>query len=249
MEDFSSKYFRGQGKMFVGDIDANGNPINLKFLGDCSAATATPNVSRGQHVESVTGGRAVAASWINSIEYAVSFTLHSVRKDHLAQALQGVATSKVGASVTDEAHTAYHDGFVLLDHNKISTATVTDDAATPVTYTVDVDYIVHADEGMVEILSTGAIPDESAIEVSYTYAAQDHITSAPGNTAKYVVFAGKNTANNDKQTRAEMYKVKLDPSALDMINTEAAAMTLSGIAEIDTSRPAGDQVMKWKNEA
>lgn len=247
-EQFNSLYFRGQGKVFIGDIDASGNPVSLAFIGDVSAAKISSNISRGKHIESVSGGRAVAASWIDSSEFGISLTLHSVRKDHLANAIQGTATAKTGASVTDESHTANLDKFVMLDNVKISSVVVTNSAGTT-TYTANTDYIVHADEGLIEVVSGGNITDGSTILVDYTYATQDHITTSPGNVAKYLMFSGINTANNDKVTRCEAYRVKFDPAALDLITTEAAGMEISGIIEQDTTRAAGDQYYKWKNES
>ena len=247
-EQFNSIVFRGQGKFLLGTRDAAGKPVNLKFLGDCSAAKITPSVSRGKHIESTTGGRGVLASWINSVESAVALTLHSIRKDHLALILQGLATSKVGATVTDESHTANLDAMILLEHSKVSAVTVTHLSGTP-TYVADTDYVLHADEGFIEPLSTGSITEAENVLIDYTYAAQDHVTTDPDNTEYYCVFAGKNTAAGGKQVRSEMYKVKFDPGALDLINTEAAAIPLNGTIEQDTLRPAGDQYFSYKMEA
>jgi hypothetical protein len=246
-ELFDSKYFRGQGKMFLADRDATGKAINAIFIGDCSAANISPNVSRGQHLESVSGARAIAASWIDSLQYTLSLTLHSVKGAHLARALQGASTAKVSASVTNEAHTAKDDAFIILAHNKISAVTITD-VAGPTTYVANTDYVVHANEGLIEVLAAGSIADASVVHVDYTYAAQTHITTDPGNVAKYLIFAGKNTADSDKQIRCECFKVKIDPAALPMLGTDVANMTMSGVVEKDTLRTSGDQFFSWKIE-
>lgn len=246
-ELFDSKYFRGQGKMFLADRDASGNAVNAVFLGDCSIANIQPNVSRGQHLESSSGGRAVAASWIESLSYNGSITLHSIKGDHLAKAQQGVATAKTGTTVSNEAHTANDDSFIFVAHTKISAITVTDVPGTT-TYVADTDYIVHADIGAIEVLSAGSIADASVVHIDYTYATQTHITASPDNVARTIIFAGINTADNSKQTRCECYKVKIDPAALQMITTGAAAMSMNFVIEQDSLRPAGDQFFSWKTE-
>lgn len=245
MELFDSIIFRGQGHVFIGDTDANGNPINLQYAGDISAFNITPNISRGNHLESGSGARAEIASWNESVQFSLAITSHSIKPAHLAKILQGVATSITGNTVTDESHPAYHDAFVALDHTNISAVTVTDVGGVQ-TFVADTDYIVHADEGLIEILSTGAITDGETIEVDYTFATQSHVTTDPGNSTVSIVLAGKNTADSDKQVRIELYKVKLDTGAMGGITTGAAASTINGTIQKDTRRAAGDQFFKYK---
>ncbi len=247
METFKSYYYAGKGAVFLGDLDASNNPSNLVFVGDLTAADLTPQVERGSVIENVTGGNAVAAEWLKSVRYNFTGQLRSVKHNHLATALQAANTAKASATVTDEDHTANHDAFVALLHTKVSAVTVTGSGGSP-TYAVTTDYIVHADEGMIEILSTGAITDLAAIEVDYTYADQHHLTTDPGSLNKCLVFAGMNTANDNKQMRCTIYQIKLDPSVLTLINDEAADMPLTGTVQLTSARPAGDQLFSWMSE-
>jgi len=248
MEQFESKYFRGQGKVFLADRDAAGQPMGLTFIGDLTSADMTPQIDKEEVIENVTGTNAVAASWPTGTKYNLSIAMRSVKKEHLAIALQADLATKIAGTVTDESHIAYDDKLVALAHNKISAVVVTDAAGTT-TYAATTDYIVHADEGMIEILSTGTIVDAAVILVDYSYAAQGHLTANPTNTDKYLVFAGKNSADNDKQVRCEIYKVKLDASVLSMITANAADMTLTGEIVLDSLRAAGDQFYGWKLES
>ncbi len=249
MEQFKSKYFRGQGAMFLADRDASGNAINALFIGNCSSAGLTANVERGEKVESVTGGGATDASFIKRVSYTLALEMDSIRKDHLKMQLQGTLTDKVGASVTDEPHVGYHDGFVLLDHTKVSTVVVTDSAGTT-TYTEGAanDYVLKGDQGMIEILAGGSIADVQALLIDYVYAAQAHVSASASNLEKYLVFAGMNSADNDKQTRVEVYKVKLDPSVMDLITDDTASATINGTVQLDSLRAVGDQLFSWKVE-
>ena len=247
MEQFDSRYFRGQGPLFIAQRDAAGVPTGFVFVGDLGEASLTPNVDRVEIRENVSGISAVANSFIRGVQYDLTLRMRSIRRDHLAQALQGAATAKTAASVTDEAHTGYHDKFIALDHNKVSAVVVTDSTGVT-TYTAGTDYVLQADEGLVEILSTGTITDGQALLIDYSYAAQSHVQVAPTNQEFYLMFAGINTADNDKQTRCELYKVTLDPSVLSLITDEHAEMPLSGRVLLDTLRPSGDQLYSWKIE-
>ncbi len=246
-EQFDSRYFRGQGPLFIGGRDANGNPTGLIFVGDLSSAELSPNVERGEVIENVTGAGAVAASYLKRTGYAITIAMRSIKPAHLAEALHAAVTVKAASSVTDEAHTAYLDKFTPLEHNKVSSVVVTGSGGTP-TYVLDTDYVVQADEGLIEFISGGTIGDATAVEIDYSYAAQNHMKVAPNNLDRYLVFAGKNTADNDKMTRCEMYKIKLDPSVLSLITDENADMPITGTLMLDTARTAGDQFYSWKTE-
>ncbi len=247
-ELFDSKYFRGQGQLFIGDRDANGQAVGLVFVGDLSSAELSPNMERGEVMENVSGVGAIAASFLKRTSYGIAIAMRSIKKDHLAIALHGDATAKTGASVTDETHTAKLEKFSALEHNKVSSVVVTGTAGTP-TYVLDTDYVVHADEGMIEWLTGGTVSEDTAAEIDYDYATQDHIKVNPHNLEKYIVFAGKNTAKDDKMTRCEMYSVKLDPGVLSLITDDAADMTINGVVQLDTLRASGDQLFSWKIES
>lgn len=249
MELFDSKYFRGQGPLFIAERDAaTGLPKGLVFIGDLGSVELTPNVERFEVLENVSGMNNVGASGIKSVRYNFTANMRSVKKEHLAIALGAVLTDKAGASVTDEAHVAYLDKFIPLKHTNVSSVVVTGEGGTP-SYVADTDYKVHAEEGMLEILSGGTITDAADIEVDYDYAAQAHLPADPGNVDRYLVFSGINTADNDKQTRCEIYKVQLDPSALSLITDDPAEMPITGVVLRDTLRAAGDQLFSWKVEA
>lgn len=247
-ENFASRYFLGQGKVFVGGRDAAGAPDNLVFAGDISSASMTPNIDTVETKENVTGQRATAVSIQTGVEYQLSIAFRSMKPEHAAVWMQGSNTVKAGASVTDEAVTASLGGFVPLAHVKVSSVVVTGAGGTP-TYVADTDYKVHADEGLLEILDGGSITDGLALLVDYTYAAQHHVSANPANADKYIVFAGINTADNNKQTRVTIYKAKLDAGSMDLIQSDnTGEVTISGRVLIDTLRSAGDQLFSWKTE-
>ena len=231
----------------MGSRDANGEPTGLTFVGDISSAELSPNIETSEVVENVTGSNGIGSTFTKRTEYQFTANLRSVKHDHLAIAIQGSDTAKAGASVTDEAHICYLDKFTRLQHTKISAVTITGAGGSP-TYVANTDYKVHADEGLIEFLSGGTITDALAVLIDYTYAAQHHIKAAPANQDLYMVFAGMNRADNNKQTRCEIYKMKLDPGVLGLIQAEHAEIPITGRIQLDSLRAAGDQFYSWKTE-
>lgn len=246
-ESFDTKYFRGQGKLFIGGRTATGEPDSLIFVGDVGEVTMEPQIDYSEVIENVSGQGGIGSSSLTRVQYDMQIMMRSVKPDHLALALHGTTTPITGASVTDQAHTARTGKFLRLQHVKVSTVVVTGAGGTPV-YAAGTDYIVHAAEGMVEILSTGSIANGAALLIDYAFAAQNHVTTNPGNLDRYIVFSGKNTANNDKQTRVEIYKVRLDPGAPGLITAEETEYSIGGRVLLDSLRAVGDQFFKWKIE-
>jgi hypothetical protein len=245
-EQFDSKYFRGQGPLFAAPRDTAGAPAGLIFIGDLGEATLTANIERAELRENVSGINALASSFQRSVQYELSMTMRSIKRAHLARALQASVVDKPALTVSNERHKAYRDKFIALKHNKISAVTVTNTAGTT-TYVANTDYKVWADQGLIEIL-TGAITEGQEVDVDYSYAAQYHVQAAPSNLELYMLFAGKNSANNDKQTRCEIYKAVLNPGVLSLISDEHAEMQITGQVLLDTLRAQGDQYYSWKIE-
>lgn len=247
MESFDSRFFRGQGKIFIGSRDAAGNPSGLVFVGNVSTAELTSNIERASKIESVSGNGAVGSSFIKSSKYGVSLSLSSIKAAHLKEAIHGIVTAKSAASVTDEPHTGYLDKFIRLINTNVSSVVVTDSTGIT-TYVADTDYIADLAAGTIEILSSGSITEAEALLVDYSYAAQTHTSVSPNNEEKYVIFDGVNSADNDKKVRCEMYKVKFSPGAVSMITDETTDAQLEGEIELDSLRAAGDQFYSWKTE-
>lgn len=247
-ELFDSNYFSGQGPVFIGSY-AQGLSA-LEFIGDVSQVEFPANVSRTDIIENVTGNRNIAASFRNQIEYPLTLSMKSVKPAHLARAIGGAVTAKVAGSAVDEAVTGYHDKFLNLANVKISNLVLTDAATGLTTYIAGTDYVLHADEGMVEILSTGSITDGESLLANYDYAAQSHVLVNPTDEDLVLVCPSINRANSGKRGRLTLYKINLDPGSVAAIvdgDTEGAA-TISGKVLLDTTRPANDQLYRWEME-
>lgn len=246
-EQFDSRYFSGQGPVFIAERDSSGRPKGLEFLGDTSSVDLTPSVDEVVVTENVTGSSGVGAKFNGKTEYKLSMQMRSIKPTHLAIALQAGNTTKAAGTVTDEPQVAYKGKFIVLKHTKVSSVVVTNIGAVT-TYAANTDYIVHADKGMIEIIAAGAITDAQDLLIDYSYAAQHHISAAPANKQYYLVFSGINRADDNKQTRCEIYRITLSPSSLAMIQDKTAEMPITGTVILDTLRPSGDQFFSWKTE-
>jgi len=247
MENYESKHFAGKGAVYVAPRDANNQPAGYGFIGNASTVNMTANVDIKKKLDHVSGNNGTAASWISNVSYALTLSLDSIKPEHLATSLHGVVTAKAAGSVTDEAATGYADKFISLEHTNVSAVVVTGSAGTP-TYVEDTDYIVHADAGLIEIVDGGGIADATDLLNDYGYGDQHHIKIDPNNNEIFMMFAGINNADNNKQTRCEMYKVKLTPGALNMISDDGEPIQITGELIQDLTRPAGDQFYSWKTQ-
>lgn len=239
-ELFDSVYWRGQGPLLMADRDSSSNPTGLEFVGDLESVSLSPNISRWKVKENVTGAGAIGASGVQETEIGITIGFRSVKPSHLAKILQGALSVVAGGSATAEAGVVHLGKMTALENVKASSVVITN-VGGAVTYVLNTDYVVHADEGLIEWLSGGTVTEDLAVEIDYDYAAQQHVAVNPSNTDKYLVFSGMNTANNDKQQRVELYKVQLDPGAMDLISDEPQPMTVNGVLLLDTTRTAGDQ--------
>lgn len=246
-EKYETRYFSGQGNLKIGQRDANGEPMGLEFIGDVASVTLTPSIEKETIVENVSGSSGTGAEYIKKVEYQFSMQMRSFKPEHISLALHASNTAKASGSVTNEPHKGYKGKFIVLKHIKISTVVVTNvDAST--TYVAGTDYLVDANAGQLEILAAGAITDAQDLLVDYAYAAQHHLSAAPSNKYFYLVFDGINRADDGKKVRCEIFRLKLSPSALGMIEDKSAEMPVTGTVALDANRPVGEQFYSWKIE-
>lgn len=247
MEQFESRYFHGEGKFFIGDRAADGSPMNLIFAGDMSSVELSPDVQRNDVVEKVTGTSAIGTSYIAAARYGLSVAMRSVKPKHFALAMQGNLSDLTADSVTDERHSAQVGAFVPLEHMGVSNVVVTQDPdGTASSLTAGTDYKVHADEGMLEILSGGSVTDGDTLGVDYDYQAQARVEADPTNTEKFCFFAGVNKADSDRFVRCEIYKVRFSPGTVSPIADDRQDFTVDGQVENDMLRDAGNRLFNWQ---
>jgi hypothetical protein len=243
--DTSSNYLSGQGVLLLATKDGTTGEPNSGFraVGNVSALSIGNETSEFEHKESQSGARAVDLTLITEISVNVNFTMESLISENLALALKGTAANVAGSTVTGEVVVGYHDLWTPVDRIGISAVTLTNTGGI-VTYVLDTDYELDLAAGAFRALSTGAITDMQALEIDYTFAAQETVgaLTVSANPTRWARFHGLNTADSDNPVVVDIYKLEVTPLAeLALINDEIAQMAIEATALSDATRATGSK--------
>lgn len=180
------------------------------------------------------GGNYASVSRIDTV--TLSVTLHDLNKANVARAIFGTGSSVTGASVTDEAVTAYKGAIVPLAHPSPTSVVVKDSATGLTTYVANTDYEVRA--GGIYIIDAGAITDSEALKVSYTYAGYDKVEAmTSGALTLEMHFEGLNEANSGKPVIVDIYRVQLSPAkALSLLGDKFVDLQIDAEVLADKSK-------------
>jgi len=231
--------FSGQGKLYVGARQSNGNPGAFRYVGNVRDLTFALATTTLEHKESVSGQRLTDYRLITEKKTTVNGVLEDFQIDNLALALYGTKATQAGSSVTGEAFVspvAVGD-YVRTKYPEISAVVVKDSAGLPATLVLNTDYeITSAKHGTVKFLALGAYVQP--FKIDYTYGSHDHVpmfNAAP--PERWLKFDGLNTADSNKEVLVEFYRVLLDPlSEMALINDDFAGLPLAGSALYDETK-------------
>lgn len=140
----------------------------------------TPSVDRGIMNSDRSGVQEEIYSWLKSRGMLFDLEAQELTRNTLMLALMSntpATQSQTVSTVTDEAFTARHDKWVRVANRKISSVVVTSSPA-GTTYTVNTDYEVDAELGMIRVKSTGTIADAASLLVDYGAAAMTSLYKA-----------------------------------------------------------------------
>lgn len=233
--------FSGQGKLYVGKRQSNGNAGAFHFVGNVSdfkPALATTTI---EHKEATSGQRLTDHRLVTEKNATVNAVLDDFMKDNLALALYSTPATVAGSTVTAEVLPAglVVGDFVRTKFPEISAVVVRDSAGTPATLVLNTNYSIEsANHGTLKILNLGAFVQP--FRVDYTYGGHDNIVmfnAAP--PERWLRFEGINTADNNNPVLVELYRVLLDPLAeLALIGNEYGAINLNGSVLYDETKAA-----------
>lgn len=233
-------YASFQGRVYLGERDAQGNPINVRTPGNVASLSLSLNTDVIEHFESMSGQRSVDLRLIKQKSATVSLTIEEFTKENLALALYGNTVTGTSGSVTDEivggSSPAVGERYFLV-HPKVSGLTIVDSAATPATLIAGTHYTADLDFGAVQFLDiTGFTPPFKA---SYTYGAVDEVgIFTQPIPERYLRFEGVNTAAGNAKVLIELYRVAFDPlKRLDIITDDLAKFELEGSLLADPTKP------------
>lgn len=235
-----SYYASFQGRVYLAERDAGGNPVNTRAVGNVSKLSLALKTDVLEHYESMTGQRSLDLRMIKQKSASVNLTIEEFTRDNLALALYGSGVTGTSGSVTGESvgGAAPQTGErYFLAHPKVASVVLTDSAATPATLTAGTQYTADADFGAVQFLDlTGLTPP---IKAAYTFGATDAVgLFTQPLPERFVRFEGVNTAFGNEKWLIELYRVAFDPlKNLDVIGDDLNKFELDGSLLFDASKP------------
>lgn len=224
--------YLGVGKLYA---RVAGAAAGLIDIGDASKLDLAVKEDKKKQMDSTKLGGGVRATVPRITEVTLSMTLNDLNKTNIARALFGSEAAVAGATVADEAITAYKGALAPLTHISPTAVTVTtDDAVT--TYTEGTDYEVRPSG--IYIMPTGTIADAASLKVDYTHVAYDKVEAmTTGAITLELHFEGLNEANSGKPVVVDIYRAQLSPTkALSLLGDKFADLTVEAEVLIDTSK-------------
>lgn len=179
------------------------------------------------------GGTYSSVSRIDTV--TLQMTLNDLNKTNVARAVFGTESAVAGATVTDEAVTAYLGALAPLAHPNPQAVVVTN-SADATTYDEGVDYEVRP--GGIFILATGTITAAQALKVDYTYASYHKVEAmTQGAITLELHFEGLNEANSGKPVIVDVYRAQLSPTkALSLLGDKFADLQIEAEVLKDTTK-------------
>jgi len=241
-------YLWGQGKVYIGNRDALGNPQDLRWVGSAPELKLGFSVEYLEHKEAYTGQSQTDLKLVKGKSTTLSFTLDDFKKENLALALYGTAnTVAASTAITGEvlggtpAITTLVVGQVYVAAKRNGSAVVVKDSTgTPKTLTLHTNYALDAYSMTIELLdvTTGG-PFVGPLKVDYTPGGATELALFNcAATDKFIRFSGMNMADSAKLFTVDLYKCSLDPTKeFSMIGEDLATLALEGAALIDLLKP------------
>ncbi|MGP1066424.1 hypothetical protein ACJ8LR_21895 [Serratia sp. CY56810] len=234
-------YYYGQGKVFLGRRNAQGQAVSLRWIGDVGELQIALTTDSFTHKESYTGQRAPVRRISTGKDGTVTATWFEHSPDNLAILLYGEKVAVPAGTITDEALPAgiQAGDRVTLNHQNVSAVTIAD-------LVEGTDYKLDAKFGALEFLTT---PATQPLSVNYTHASSVNtsvFTQTPDEL--FLRYEGINLAENGAAVVVELYRVQYDPaSALSLINTDTSLPGLETTATVllDTERPDDAQFGRY----
>jgi hypothetical protein len=235
-------YFSGQGRVYIGARDSNGNPLGLNFVGNVPELKVSLSVETLEHQESTSGQRLTDLQLIKTKKGEFSCTLEELIAINLGLALYGTTTDQVSGTVTNEtlATPMATGSLYLLAKQNVSSVFIKDSSPTPKTLPAS-QYQLNAKHGslLINDITTGG-PYVEPFKADYAYgAAQSTAMFTQPLPERWIRFEGLNTADSNREVVIDLYRVAINPAKeLSVITDELLKFELSGQVLADTLKPA-----------
>ncbi len=224
--------YLGSGKIYARTAGA---AAGLLELGNASKLEISVKEDKQKLKDYSKPGGGTYSSVSRISEATMMMTLNDLNKTNVARAIFGTDSAVTGATIVDEAVTAYKGAIVPLLHPSPTAVTVSHTSGTP-SYVANTDYEVRA--GGIYIIPAGAITDAQALKVDYTYAAYDKVEAMTSSSILMELhFEGLNEANSGKPVIVDIYKAQLSPTkAFSLLGDKFADLEVEAEILADPSK-------------
>ena len=239
-------YFSGQGRVYIGARDANGNPQGLNFVGNVPDLKISLSVETLEHQESTSGQRLTDLQLIKTKKGEFACTLEELIPVNLSLALYGTSVDQTSGTVTAEAlpNPVTVGSLYLLAKQNVSSVVVSDASGTPKTLP-ESQYSLNAKHGSLSIndKTTGG-PYVEPFSVDYAYGAtQATALFTQPLPERWIRFEGLNAADSNREVVIDLYRVAINPAKdLSVIGTELLKLELSGQVLADTFKSVSGEL-------
>lgn len=232
----------GQGKLYIGNRDSNGNVATWRWAGDVSAFSVKLSVDKVEHKESYSGQRATVVSFVNGKTATADMTFNQLGIDNLALALYGTSAVTAAGTVTAEAvaSTAAVGDTAQLAHPGLTASSLMLKGGSGGTTTLveDTDYTIDETFGRITFLTAQANP----VTADYGYGASTAVAMFTAAAADIGVrYEGINLAAGNAAEIVELYKLSPQPLqelALISSGNDVDGMQVSADVLLDSTKSA-----------
>jgi hypothetical protein len=243
------QYFNGQGKIYLGLRDSDGNAQAMRYVGNAPNFKFALEESVSEHKESYSGSRLTDVRLTTEIKASTELVLEQIDTDNLNLMLWGTTVTQGSTDVTayalEGSDTPAVGHVYLFADQEVNTVVITDSTGSPKTLTADTNYELDADAGMITMLDIstgGAFTGPLKAAYKRTAIARNKMFGAAA-VEYWLRFVGLNTAvSGSPKVIVDLYRVRMSPTAeVGLINDDVAQFTLSGSVLMDTTKTlAGD---------
>lgn len=208
--------FMGASDLLIDVLSDVGAPTGLQLKGNCPTLSVKADSER---IEQVGTGQSNFGQVIASVTIpkpmSAAFAMDQVDHELFAMAFFGTSSvfTQAAATLTDQGVTTIADRWVEVGKLMIKNVVVkSQDGAT--TYVEDTDYTVHTRLGMIQALSTGAIPADGVVNLSCSYEAisgSQMAAMTKTNVRCRLLLDGQNYADG-RRFILDIYQARLAPS-------------------------------------
>lgn len=238
------QYFNGQGKIYIGTRDVDGNAQAMRYVGNAPNFKFSLEESVSEHKESYSGQRLTDVRLTTELKASTEMVLEQIDTDNLNLMLFGTTVSQAGTAVTayaleGSATPAVGHVYLLADQD-VDTVVITDSTGSPKTLTPGTNYELDAEAGMItmlDITTGGAFT--GPLKAAYNRTALSRTKMFGTAAVEYWLrFVGLNTAvSGSPKVIVDLYRVRMSPAAeVGLINDDVAQFTLSGAVLMDATK-------------